>query len=157
MNYRKGGLIFLCALLISAAAFFLFRNALLRIAMEHYQQKIKDQYGASFHISHAAFAGLKTIRLDTLELITLPPYPLLTCDRMGLRVSLFSLLKGQIPFSRIRISNLHVSLQQNDSTSNYKVFFQKRSPLKETSAGNEMKPGYGTMLNSLDIIQIKFL
>ena len=139
------GLLILIA--IALAVLFMYRQRLLKYAVETVQDKVEAKYPAKLHIGKAAFEDLNTVRMENIALVPNQGDTLLRTQEVFAEISLRTLFKGRVIFNQLSIENAYLTAVKNpDGTNNYSFLLGKKTaePVDTTQSRN-----YGKLLNDL--------
>ena len=124
------------AVLLLAAALFVFRNELLNQTIAKVSFKMASEYNSTFTIKEASFVGLSDLSFSEIILVPKKADTLFHIHKMKTSVNLWRLLVGDIQLGTLEIENGYVQLVKNKKGRNFDAFLKRD---KDTSASNEKR------------------
>jgi len=93
--------------------YFLFRNIVFQILIDHKIDGIKQKYNLEIHLGKAKIYGFRSIRLSDFEVISETGDTLLLADSIEFNPGVFRLLLGSIQLQSLSIKGLDARLNSN--------------------------------------------
>jgi len=119
MNIKRGLLIVILLIAAFLAGYFLFRESLLRIALQKIQERLAKSE-INFFIDSAGFKGITGIYAEGVSLSPASGDTLISFKKASATLSMLQLLKGNLPFDDIKVEDGFIHLvERADSTNNF--------------------------------------
>ncbi|MGO4868757.1 glycosyl transferase, partial [Flavobacterium sp. W21_SRS_FM7] len=130
-NWKKKLIISLsiiCLLLITAfIGFFIFRDSLLKKAIQNTTVELDHKYNSKFTVKDAHFESLTAISLSHITLVPKNADTLFSIQKMQTSINFWKLFTGNVQLGTLKIKNGYVQLVQKGNVKNFAAFLKKDS------------------------------
>jgi hypothetical protein len=130
-NWKKKLIISLsiiCLLLITAfIGFFIFRDSLLKKAIQNTTVELDRKYNSKFTVKDAHFESLTAISLSRITLVPKNADTLFSIQKMQTSINFWKLFTGNVQLGTLKIKNGYVQLVQKGNVKNFAAFLKKDS------------------------------
>lgn len=132
-------------------AYFVFRNMLLKRAIEKVSAKIERDYQSFFTVEDARFSSLTGVELKTIRLVPPTGDTLFSVSTITASVSFWNALVGNIQLQNLEVKDGFVQLIKNEQGRNFDVFIRGKrdSTLQVTDEKPAVKTNYAKRVYNL--------
>ncbi len=145
-TFRKAGILFLAFIMVMMVIFFATRNFFLKMVVDHFSARLRDNYHAELSLSAIQFSGFTGVSIQHLVLMPQDGDILLKIDSMYVQPSFFPLFIGRLKLKEAYVRNGLLNLTCGNNGCNYDSFLrgQKNEQQKTVSEKN-----YSSALNRM--------
>lgn len=113
MGLRNKKILYAVILIGLILFYFVFRNVLLRVILDHKIERIRQRFSLNIHIGNARMVGLKSISFDKIIVFSGHDDTLVLADEIKLNPGLLKLLIGRIRLHSLYVKGLDVRLNSH--------------------------------------------
>ena len=135
-------------LLIGLSVLFIFRRNILQFVVKEVTNRVERKYPVDLIIGKADYVGVKTVIMRDIAVIPKGADTLFTTDSVDAEISLWTVFKGRVVFSDLKIANAFITARKTKTQNNYSFLLRKKpteAPQKTKGVGRN----YGEILNNL--------
>ncbi|WP_233219090.1 biosynthetic peptidoglycan transglycosylase [Adhaeribacter arboris] len=132
-------------LLITLTVVFIFRRNILQFVVKEVITRVERKYPVDLVIGKADYVGVKTVIMRDIAVIPKGADTLFTTDSVDAEISLWTIFKGHVVFSDLKIANAFLTARKTKNQNNYGFLIRKKTPAapRDTTQGRN----YGEILN----------
>ncbi|RDC63386.1 biosynthetic peptidoglycan transglycosylase [Adhaeribacter pallidiroseus] len=135
-------------LLVALSVLFIFRRNILQFVVKEVTTRVERKYPVDLVIGKADYVGVKTVIMRDIAVIPKGADTLFTTDSVDAEISLWTVFKGRVVFSELKIANAFVTARKTKTQNNYSFLLRKKPAEAPTQAKAEGR-NYGEILNNL--------
>ena len=134
---------------VSAIGGWIYKDEILKLAIEKAKSKFESKYNCSFQVDKANFTKDLSVELNKIHIVPQNADTLISVDKVTSRVNLYEIIFGNIQIENLELQNGYIQLVKNENGKNFDAFLKNDNNSKEASEESNYAKRYNRILEKL--------